>query len=96
MNEEIQAAPVKRPRGNPNFVKKNVEVATNNAPDNKLSIPMTTNTVTPGPQKESEVWLRLYCAVIGIYGSPSPAVCKAAATTADSALQEYNNRYKGK
>ena len=87
MNEEVKP---KRPRGNPNFVKKE------KSPE---GVGVMTPTSTPNTFKyeyvetESDVWLKLYAAVIGTYNATGPATMKAAAQNADVALAEYKARY---
>lgn len=88
MNQEVQP---KRPRGNPNFVKKN-------KPEEGAAVltkvPEQVNTYKyEYAETEAEVWLKLYAAVIGTYNATGPATMKAAAQNADFALAEYKARY---
>lgn len=89
MTEEVKP---KRPRGNPNFVKKNKPEDLGMAVLTK--VPETANTYEyKYAESESETWLRLYAAIISTYNATGPATLKAAASNADLALVEYKARY---
>lgn len=89
MTEEVKP---KRPRGNPNFVKKSKPESDGVALLAK--VPETTYTYEYRyAESEAEVWLRLYAAVIGTYSTNGPAIIAQAATGADLALAQYKTRY---
>lgn len=86
MTEEVKP---KRPRGNPNFIKK----------------PKVEETATVGRdesdpvEKESamslydeQAWLKIFCAVLTTYQTSGAAVVKAAAGMADIGLEEFKKR----
>ena len=94
-NQDVPAAPVKRPRGNPNFGKKKTGVE-------KEVLRVETVTEVAGDknvfkyqyvESESDVWLKLYGSILSGYQNSGPAICKAAALNADAALAEYKARY---
>ena len=88
MGEE--EVPVKRPRGNPNFVKKPV-------PENERIVVTTNNLSAPVASpitQEATVWAQFYCSILGTYNAPgSGAVLAAGAIAADMALEEYKKRF---
>lgn len=75
----------KRPRGNPNFIKKQVE-----------ETPKVDSNSKPAPEGMSlydqNAWLQIFCAVLGTYNAPGSAAVKQAATHADEGLIEFNKR----
>ena len=90
----IEEVKVKRPRGNPNFVKKVKTEAEPVEPNVTVQNINEVNTYKyQYVESESEIWLKLFSAVIGTYNSPGPATIKAAAGNADFALKEYTSRY---
>ena len=91
-NEIEQEVPVKRKRGNPNFGKKKVDPV---VVDQTIDPPESGKVYNYRyVNSESDIWLRLYTAILGTYNSPGVGPIKQAATYADTALQEYNNRYR--
>ena len=102
MTEQVK---VKRPRGNPNFVKKNPTPEVEQLPTvqeaalTESSVKMV-DVVTEQVyryqyvESEADVWLKLYSALLGTYSLTGPATIRLAAQNADAALTEYNSRYK--
>jgi hypothetical protein len=80
---------VKRPRGNPNWKKKIDDKVTDQVTNIETGQVYQYRYV----DSESDVWLKLYCSIIGTYQTAGPAIAKAAALNADEALKEYNKRY---
>jgi hypothetical protein len=87
MSEENNVEqPVKRGRGNPNWGKKkesDTGTVTVSVADNSSKSFLT----------DDVVWLNLYSAILSTYTSAGPAICRAAASNADSALNEYKSRF---
>ena len=106
-NMETPATPVKRKRGNPNFVKKNptpeaeqLPTLPSQDPARPESSVKMVDVVTEQVyryqyvESEADVWLKLYSALLGTYATTGPATIRLAAQNADAALTEYNSRYK--
>jgi len=99
-NQDTPAAAVKRPRGNPNFGKKKAATVETTPAATVNNTIMDTVTDENGKvynyryvSNESDIWLKLYAAILGTYNSPGVGPVKQAASYADIAYQEYLTRY---
>ena len=88
-------------RGNPNFGKKKpaVDDPAKDMVINSSDIVFPVGTPTAQVyqyqyiESDDQVWLKLYGAIIGTYGSSGSSSLKAAADNADFALTEYKKRF---
>ena len=72
----------KKPRGNPNWKKKEV-----------TEQPETNPEFVEVPIPSDAAWLEIYCSILGTYNVGGQAMTQAAAKTADFALEEFRKRY---